>query len=156
MHLRILTLEIVLVRLFQLPVELRTIIVEDFFPFLPVKTNHSFFCNPSTVNISTIQWDCSREFYLLDFLHDERIHRFAISMVDHNYQEATYWEPYKHRPSRCNGRCKNPLFSLQRCRDRRAMIRPTEIKDVDKNCLEKSEKDVLLWFYKEVMRINVA
>lgn len=178
MHPRILTLEISLVRLFQLPVELRTIIVEDFFPFLPFETDRFFFRQlvenhpkirlsglqfKKLGTISRLQWNCSKTLYLEAYVHignnkQVRSYLFSSYVEDICFdrfsdREGSYCKPTTTAArSFCNGYCRNRKLFVEACSDKKTTFpMKTNIASVDGDYLAQSEQEVFLRFHQNVL-----
>ena len=178
MHPRIVTLEVVLVRLFQVPIELRAIITEDFFPFLPFENDRSYFRKlvaeeepepPRTVlrlgKINCIQLNCLQRLYLERYeckgikytsfqyvicMNDVRRDRFSE-------REGNYPNPYNCNADmycNCTGKCIDRTTFVHPCSERISIFNPVYRKIEGKHS-EQSEREIFKWFTQQAISIVI-
>lgn len=168
MHPRIVTLEVVLVRLFQLPIELRAIITEDFFPFLPFENDRSYFRKlvaeeepepPRTVlrleKINCIQLNCLQRLYLERY-ECKRIKytsfQYIICMND--VRRDRFSEPEDNCNADCTGKCIDRTTFVYPCSESISIFNPV-YRETEGKHSEQSEREIFKWFTQQAMSIVI-
>lgn len=154
MHIRKVTLHVILLRVLALPMDLRAVIIEDFFPFLPKPRYCSrrflAICDDGKIKCSWLQnlsLDCVHRVYPNYSINSQG--------TEITFRVLSYVDPTL--PSRyCTNNCCNKQLYIRDCN---AFIPPSDpyvvhIEEL-KNSISLSERKILHWYRNTILLLFV-